>query len=244
VSAGDSVWQHHVHQEYPWGDLESALDTGFADQPRSYPSPGATTETWAAPVVRPAVPDGYTSRRTGDVLNLRVADFVDSTDRHFTIDEADQSNAKLYRNGTLLSETRDAWQDITVPSGSAAYRLALTTSRGGTEWQYGTSTSTEWTFRSSRAGALPMLRIGYAAPVSLNGTAATGPHLLGVSVPGARSVSVSVSSDEGATWKTAARIGGKFLVPGGKGTVSLRVTAADRDGNTVTQTVLRAYGRA
>jgi hypothetical protein len=33
-------------------------------------------------------------------------------------------------------------------------------------------------------------------------------------------------------------------VPGGKGTVSLRVTATDRDGNTVKQTVLRAYGRA
>ncbi|MEU4237509.1 S8 family serine peptidase [Actinoplanes sp. NPDC026619] len=244
VSAGDSLWQHHVHQEYPWGDLGAALDTGFADQPRSYPHAGTAAETWAAPVVRPATPAGYANKRTGDVLNLRVADFVDASDKHFTIDEADQSTARLYRNGTLISETRDAWQDLTIPPGAATYRLALTTSRGGAEWQYGTSTSTEWTFRSAGAGALPMLQIGYAAPVSLGGTATTGPHPLGVSVPGARSVAVSLSSDDGATWRPAIGLGGTFVVPAGKGPVSLRVTATDRDGNTVKQTVLRAYGRA
>jgi subtilisin family serine protease len=244
VSAGDSIWQHHVHHEYPWNDLDAALDTGFADQPRSYPRAGTSSETWAAPVVRPATPAGYANKRTGDVLNLRVADFVDASDQHFTIDEADQAKAQLYRNGTLISETPDAWQDITIPPGAANYRLALTTARGGGEWQYGTSTSTEWTFRSSRAGALPILPVSYAAPVSLNGTATTRPHLLGVTVPGARKVTVSLSFDEGATWKTAFSIGGKFVVPAGQGTVSLRVTATDRDGNAVKQTVLRAYGRA
>jgi hypothetical protein len=89
-----------------------------------------------------------------------------------------------------------------------------------------------------------MLQIGYAAPVSLNGTATTLPHLLGITVPGARSVSASLSFDEGATWKTTFAIGDRFLVPAGKGTVSLRVTATDRSGNTVRQTVLRAYGRS
>jgi subtilisin family serine protease len=243
VSAGDSIWQHHVHQAYPWGDLGAALDTGFADRPRSYPRTGTATETWAAPVVRPATPAGYTNQRTGDVLNLRVADFVDASNEHFTIDEADQSNAKLYRNGTLLSETRDAWRDITVPPGAATYRLALTTARGGDDWKYGTSTSTEWTFRSAGAGALPLLAVNYAAPVSLSGTTTTGPHLLGVGVPGSRSLAVSLSSDEGATWHPAITIGGSVVVPPGRGTVSLRVTATDRDGNTVKQTVLRAYGR-
>ncbi|GAA2849540.1 peptidase [Actinoplanes cyaneus] len=244
VSAGDSLWQHHVHQDYPWSDLGSALDSGFADVPRSYPRPGAATETWAGPVVRPATPAGYVNERAGNVLRLRVADFVDASDRHFTVDEADRSAARLYRDGTLISETRDAWRDIAVPAGAATYRLAVTTERGGDEWQYGRSTSTEWTFRSSRAGALPMLRIGYAAPVSLGGAATTRPHLLGVTVPGARSVAVSVSLDEGRSWRSAYADGGRFVVPAGTGTVSLRVTAADRDGNTVRQTVLRAYGRS
>ncbi|GIF20058.1 subtilisin family serine protease [Actinoplanes tereljensis] len=244
ISAGDSIWQHHVHQEYPWGDLGSALDTGFADQPRSYPRPGTATETWAAPVVRPATPAGYTNKRTGDVLNLRIADFVDASDRHFTIDEADQSNARLYRNGTLITETRDAWRDIPIPPGAATYRLALTTARSGNEWQYARPTSTEWTFHSSKPGTLPLLQIGYEAPVSLTGTATTWPHLLGVTVPGARTVTVALSTDEGATWKKAPGLGGKFVVPSGTGTVSLRVTATDRAGNSVTQTVLRAYGRA
>jgi hypothetical protein len=243
ISAGDSIWQHHVHHEYPWQDLESALDTGFADQPHTYPRPGTASETWAAPVVRPATPDGYTNQRTGDVLHLRVADFVDASDRHFTIDEADQADAKLYRDGTLISDTPDAWQDITIPSGAATFRLALTTARGGPEWQFGTRTNTEWSFRSVKSGLLPLLRISYAAPVSLNGTSPSLPHLLPVNVPGATKVTVATSSDEGATWKTALNLGGKFLVPAGHGTVSLRVTATDRDGNSVTQTVLRAYGR-
>ncbi|WP_436531272.1 S8 family peptidase [Actinoplanes sp. HUAS TT8] len=244
VSSGDSLWQHHVHQDYPWSDLDSALDTGFADRPRSYPRPGAATETWAAPVVRPATPAGYANTRTGNVLNLRVADFVDAGDKHFTIDEADQSAARLYRDGTLISETRDAWRDIPIPAAAATYRLALTTARGGDEWQYGRSTSTEWTFRSARAGTLPLLQIGYAAPVSLNGTATTRTHLLGINVPGARTVAVSLSADEGKTWKTTYAIGSGFVVPAGKGTVSIKVTATDRDGNTVKQTVLRAYGRS
>ncbi|WP_239164108.1 S8 family serine peptidase [Actinoplanes palleronii] len=244
VSAGDSLWQHHVHQDYPWSDLDSALDTGFADRPRTYPRSGTATETWAAPVVRPATPAGYASRRTGDVLNLRVADFVDASDKHFTIDEADQSAARLYRNGTLISETRDAWRDVTIPAGSATFRLALTTARAGDEWQYARSTSTEWTFRSSAAGTLPMLQIGYAAPVSLSGTATVRAHRLGVTVPGARKVAVSLSFDEGKTWFSAASSRGAFVVPSGRGTVSLRVSATDRHGNTVAQTVLRAYGRA
>ncbi|BCY10087.1 peptidase [Actinoplanes sp. L3-i22] len=244
VSAGDSVWQHHVHQDYPWSDLDSALDTGFAEQPRSYPRAGAATETWAAPVVRPATPAGYVNKRTGDVLNLRVADFVDASDKHFTIDEADQSSARLYRDGTLISETRDAWRDLPVPAGAATYRLALTTARAGDEWQYARSTSTEWTFRSAQPGTLPLLQVGYAAPVSLSGTATTRAHLLGVTVPGARKVTVSLSFDEGKTWRTTYGVGGRFAVPAARGTVSLRVTATDRAGNTVEQTVLRAYGRA
>jgi hypothetical protein len=212
--------------------------------PTSYPKRGVSAETWDAQVVRPATPAGYANTRTGDVLHLRVADFVDSTDRHFTVDPADQASASVYRNGTLVTEAPNAWQDVTVPAGAGNFRLTLTTARGGADWTYATSTSSEWTFRSAGEGKLPLLQIGYAAPVSLTGTATSRAHLIAVTVPGAQRIRVETSADEGATWTTAKSVGPAVLVPAGHGTVSLRVTANDKAGNTVRQTVLRAYGRS
>ncbi len=52
-----------------------------------------------------------------------------------------------------------------------------------------------------------------------------------------------MSTDGGATFAEAATVGDAAWVPGGRAPVSLRVTARDRAGNTVTQTVIRAYGR-
>jgi len=234
VSAGDSLWQHRVDHAYPWGDSSTALKTGFADDVQSY-SAGRGAETWAGPVVRPA---SLGSNRTGDVLHLRVADFVDSSNRHSTIGEADQASATLTRDGKLLASLPDAWQDVTTTAGNASYQLKLTTARGGEDWIYGTRTESTWTFRSAGAGPLPLLRVDYTAPVDLAGVASRRPHLLKVAVPGAVRTKVEFSDDDGATWRTTAG-----LIPAGSKPVSLRVTASDTAGNSVTQTVIRAYGR-
>ena len=116
--------------------------------------------------------------------------------------------------------------------------------RNHDQWLYGTATATEWTFDSSGTGRLPLLHISYDAPVSPTGLATSRAHLLGVTVPGAQRVKVETSADEGATWKTARPLGSAALVPAGGGTVSLRVTATDRSGNMVIQTITRAYGRS
>ncbi len=203
----------------------------------SYPRPGEQTETWYASVVRPATPKGAANVRVGDALRLRVAAYVDATDEHWLVgDLAYQGSmtAKLYCDGKLLTELPDGWRDVPVPGGAATYRLALTTARPN----YPATTSTEWTFRSARSGDLPLLQISYDAPVELGNTATTRAHRLGVSVPGARTVKVETSGDEGRTWVEGTR------VPAGRGTVSLRVTATDRAGNSVKQTVLRAYARS
>jgi subtilisin family serine protease len=247
VSTGDTRWQHQVHHLFPWSDLGAALSGGIGDDETAY-RPGRSAETWNAPVVRPATPAGYASTRTGGVLHLRIADYVDSTDRHHLVDPAGQALARLYRNGALVSETPDAWRDVPVPAGAGDYRLTLTTARGGPDWAYGTATDSEWTFRSAADGTLPLLQVSYSAPVSLTGTATARAHPLGITVPGAVRVTVATSADEGATWVTAPVVrhgsGWTALVPAGRGTVTLRVTAADRAGDTVRQTVVRAYGRS
>jgi hypothetical protein len=83
---------------------------------------------------------------------------------------------------------------------------------------------------------------------------AARPHVIGFKVnqqagaAAARSTSLqaSVSFDEGKTWRRIITVGalGRYVavVPAGKGTVSLKVVAADNAGNKVTQTVIRAYG--
>ena len=54
---------------------------------------------------------------------------------------------------------------------------------------------------------------------------------------------MQVSYDEGATWRAARVVGGKVLLrhPAGAGSVSFRATVADTKGNSVRQTILRAY---
>ncbi|MFC0628097.1 S8 family serine peptidase [Kribbella deserti] len=259
VSAGDSLWQHRVHHAFTWDEL-GPLRGGMAEAPRGY-QPGSSSETWFGPVVRPASPrgvPGLVSTRTGDLLALRVPEFVDKAG-HYTIGEAETS-AKLWRNGQLLAELPDARQDVTTTGADAAYRLELLTQRADEEWTLGTSTKTVWDFRSGKQPAdqakpLPLLQVDYDVPVGLDGKATSLPHVVrfalrhqdGYAAPRGTSLKAEVSRDQGKTWRRVAVIGSGTnhlaLMPSGRGTVSLRVVASDSAGNKVEQTVVNAYGR-
>jgi subtilisin family serine protease len=258
VTTGDSLWQQHVHHLYTWSDM-GPLIGGMTSLPRSY-KPGSSDQTWFGPVVRPAAAPGVVSTRTGDRLSLRVPAFVDA-DGHYTVGETTSASAVLSRNGAVVAELPDAWEDVVTSGGDAAYKLDLSTARedGEGEWTWGTSTRTVWDFRSKpaptdKAVALPLLQVGYDVPTDLTGRVAARPHVIGFSVQqqagaaAARSTSLqaSVSFDEGKTWRQIITVGafGHYVavVPAGKGTVSLKVVAGDNAGNKVTQTVIRAYG--
>jgi hypothetical protein len=263
VSTGDAVWQHRVNHAFPWNEF-GPLQYGMVDAPRSYRA-GRTAETWFGPVVRPAAPKGVpslVSTRAGDTLRLRVPEFVDSAGGHYTIGEADQVNAKVWRDGELLADLPDARQNVTTTPGDAAYRVALTTARGGDDWQWGTRTETVWQFRSgNRPGPapLPLLQVDYRVPTDLSGRVSGEPgephvinlvlrHQDGLAAPQGTTLKVEVSFDEGGHWRPVWSAGRDTrytaLVPAGKGAVSLRVRATDRSGDAVTQTIIRAYGIA
>ncbi|MER6540553.1 S8 family peptidase, partial [Streptomyces sp900105755] len=179
-------------------------------------------------------------------------------------DPSDVAHAEVYRNGRLVAQSdTGAWGGFEVPAGKAGYRLDLTTARTSADWQFGTGTRTSWTFTSDTAATatlLPLLQVDYSAPVDLRN--AVGPHrshTLGLDVrmpdglPAPRGVTLKVeaSYDDGRTWHTArtARHGGTRFTAAverpsgvrGDAYVSLRVTAVDAAGNTVRQTVDRAY---
>ncbi|MFE7707312.1 S8 family serine peptidase [Streptomyces sp. NPDC057486] len=177
--------------------------------------------------------------------------------------ESDTAAATLYRNGKPIAESdQGAWGNFEVPAGKADYRLDLTTVRTSADWHFGTGTHTSWTFRSDTAAGpalLPLLQVDYAVPVDArNAVGSQRRHTLGLNVrmqdgmaaPRGVTLKVETSYDDGRTWTTAttARKGSGFTATverpaqvHGDAYVTLRVTAKDEAGNTVRQTVDRAY---
>ncbi|TQJ21903.1 subtilisin family serine protease [Micromonospora sp. A202] len=264
VSAGDNWWQHRVQHKLmylQWGQLTG----GLTEEPRRYDADDREAETWHAPVIRPAVPAGGgvpVPTRTGDTLDLRVPEFVDA-DGHYSVagnsEESDTVEARVSRDGKQIADLSGGWAPVPTTAQRARYRLDLTTKRSSAEWRYGTRTDTAWEFTSARpagdAAPLSLLQVDYRVPADLLGTVrGNRPHQLGVTLrqpagvaaPTGTSVRVQVSFDGGVTWRNAPTRGSgtryTATVPAGRGTVSLRVHASDRAGNTVDQTVLQAYG--
>jgi hypothetical protein len=146
-----------------------------------------------------------------------------------------------------------------APAEDSAYTLRIDAERSAPN-TLSTKVSGEWTFRSATApGEEPVLlalsAIRFAPPVNLRNTAPAGKVWLvpveiqrqpGSSASRARSLTVEVSFDDGATWRAAPvlRFGQRALVAvhnPATGFVSFRAGSADAAGNTVKQTVIRAY---
>ncbi|MFF1818965.1 S8 family serine peptidase [Kribbella sp. NPDC058245] len=249
VTSGDSLWQHRVSHGLSW-DTMNPLQGGMTERPKSYRT-GTSNETWFGPVVRPAAATGVVSTRTGDRLSLRIPTFVDA-DGHYTIGETSAASATLSRNGTVVAQLPDAWQDVITSSGDASYRLDLSTERNDPdgEWLWGTKTQTSWDFHSAKtaedkATPLSLLQVGYKAPTDLTGRAPRT-HVLGFEAPKATGLQAWASYDEGKSWQRLPVVGalGHYLaiVTNARNTVSLKVQATGTGGTKVTQTVLRAYG--
>ncbi|NUR96394.1 MAG: S8 family serine peptidase [Kribbellaceae bacterium] len=250
VTAGDSLWQHRVHHLYTW-DTMNPLAGGMTTAPQSYRS-GRSDETWFGPVVRPAAAPGVPSTRTGDRLSLRIPAFVDANG-HYTRGETTSSSATLSRDGKVVADMPDGWQDVITSSADAAYKLDLSTARidEDGEWNWGTRTQTSWEFRSARqpddkAVPLALQQVDYKVPVDLTGRVSTRTHVIGLESAQARSLQAWASFDEGTTWQRLAVIGaaGHYVavVPNAHDTVSLKVQASGPNGAKITQTVIRAYG--
>ncbi|MGC1214674.1 MAG: S8 family serine peptidase, partial [Micromonospora sp.] len=262
VSAGDSLWQQRVSHLYLWDEMGPML-AGAQETPRRYTGGTQATQSWFAPVVRPALAGPAAASRTGDSLTLRVPLFVDA-DGHWMGAEPDGGEdtvtAKLSRDGQPIADLSDGWTPVSTTSAEARYRLELTTTRTSEEWRWATRTSTAWEFRSARptgadAQPLPLLQVDYRVPADLDGTVdgdrshsigLTLRHQAGLPAPTGTTVAVEVSFDAGAHWRPVpvrgSGTGYEATVPAGSGNVSLRVRAADGSGNTVEQTVIGAYG--
>ncbi|MFI7703812.1 S8 family peptidase [Nonomuraea sp. NPDC049480] len=201
-------------------------------------------------------------RREGDRLRISMQGFVDAGGNYgeaytTSYERGLKTGFRLYRGDTLL------WQTNYLPSGTgtlpaerSAYRIEYDVANEA-EWaKMSTRTRAVWTFASERAAGttvIPLLLAAFDAPVDLRNQAASRTlglrlfHQEGAEQRAVKSVSLEVSYDDGATWRSA-----RLRDRGGRtyeatldrvrsGFVSLRLEASDAGGNTLKQEVIRAY---
>lgn len=232
---------------------------------RSY-GPGRHRETWNAAVIGPAMapvctnmenlaPCGFRER---DELNWlgAVAYGTDGARKHRSMGFP-VGTAVLTRDGVEVGRTtREALTVGNLPPEPADF--VLTTSYRRPTAVLTTAVDAVYRFRSGRTAArtaVPLIAVRYAAAGldAMNRAAPGGSTGLDVWTeqygPAIQSLKLASSADDGATWtpldvRRTGRGWRAAVQNPASGFVALRATATDRDGNSVTQTITRAYAIA
>jgi len=257
--AADTLWRQHVLSFYSWDTL-NPITNGAVHALRTYRPGEHVKYDWFGPVVRPAVAAGGKASRTADALTVNVAELAGVGGTTWDRATAKETTMRLFEDDELLASGTSAWGTWTARMPSADYRLELSVARTkDATWEYSTRTDTSWRFRSSRpaagtsgagTAALPLLQVDYEVPAGLDHQVAAGTVApVSFTVRSATAVRGWASFDDGASW-TALDLAradkdtwsGSITHPAAAGHVSLRVQAEDVAGNSVEQTVVRAYG--
>ncbi|WP_439382780.1 S8 family peptidase [Amycolatopsis lexingtonensis] len=256
---GPVSWQH-ILAVYPPELTDSENQFSY----RTY-RPGAQRADWNSGPVGPAFGaprDGWGVLRAGDQLTYAIPIVSGSDPEQYSAPPVGLSGtATLSRGGTVLGTTADpAFGAFTVPDGGGPLTLRSEATRSVPWSVLGTHVDVAWTFRDTGpAVPPPLLVVRAAGALDDDSRAPAGrPFLLSLTAqrqPGAGAfrladLRVETSADDGVTWADAHAVrigeGGLAVVrnPAGDSFVSLRITARDTEGNSVTQTVLRAYRTA
>ena len=249
---------------YTWGQVAYVEGLLFEIGPKtSYRAGSSQSEQWFKPIERPYLNNYLLPSRRGNTLHLDVPAWGGSDHIGMTMDyERTRQKLTLYQGSTKLAEAGYLPPYIVTEApgaGQLPYRLVLDASRDATVSPYSSTTKTDWGFTSKAPSAdesavLPLLQLHYevatdaAGKASKNATlAVAAAHLPGaVGVGTISPVTVEISYDDGQTWqKSTPGHGGRFglpKTPTNAQFVSLRAGARDSAGNTVTQTVIRAFG--
>jgi hypothetical protein len=178
--------------------------------------------------------------------------------------DAGTVDLKVGKDGTLVDEETlyaSGYVDTSADTGPTTLTFDLTATRDPAYFTTSTHTHTVWQVVSAPTqnwgDLIPVLQVDYAVHTDLAGNASGGPQTLGLDAyhldgaVGAGRVGaphLQVSFDDGKSWtsvEVARAAGGGwvavFRAPQ-HGYVSLRATATDDAGNSVDQTVIRAYG--
>jgi hypothetical protein len=249
-----SLRQKQVH-------TETVLTGGPVDHEPGRPA----EEAWNTAVFGPGFPsDGEFATRFDDVLAFQLPLFADAGLDRAGLSEVDSGSTVLYRDGVKVGETDlPGAGQFDVPAERAGYRLEVAAERSEVS-EFATEISCVWTFTSVRPESrgkggtpLPLLAVRFAPPnLDLRNRVSDEDIRIPITVqqpledPAAlTALTVEASFDDGRTWRPlAVTLDGpttataEITHPRGPSYVSLRANATDSAGNSVTQTVIRAYG--
>ncbi|WP_055590727.1 S8 family peptidase [Streptacidiphilus griseoplanus] len=232
----------------------------------SYQAGTTSRVDWFGPIERPRLNNQRGAQwRIDNEFNIEVPGWGDSGGDHVggTIDNPLVRNTlSFYQGETLLAKNYDDFVDVQVADPERLpYRLVSENSRGDWANPYSTSTRTEWNFTSAAgepgvATVLPLIQLDYQVDTDTAGKAHRNAELVvtpshipgGPSSRAIRTVTLDVSYDDGKTWQKAAlthRDDGWAAVlhaPAHAAYATLRTSAHDDLGNSVTQSITRAFG--
>lgn len=240
----------------------------LTSEPTAYRAGQTTREAWNQAPHGPSFPvqtgidpeDFIHVSRSGDTIHAGIPVFSDAAGhRGNSLEETERM--RLWRDGTLVGESELArWGEFLVPPAEADYRLTIEATRGFTDLS--TEVESTWTFRSKHEAGpepvrLPLSSIRFNPPLAADNSARAG-RLLPIPVEVRRQsgagtadvakLTVDASYDGGQTWRKAPvrRTGDGWTAlvrhpDEAPGYVSLRASARDTEGNTVSTRILQAY---
>ncbi|MEU3746489.1 MULTISPECIES: S8 family peptidase [Streptomyces] len=261
-SAGDTSWEPMVGSSFPFGEI-------MVGTPHTYTPGEKRTENWYDGVIAPTAPRDaagepvLVAERQGNLLGFANAMWGDGTHHAVPGSFGDIGNVSLSRDGEVLGTSSWPFGVFEVPAEAGTYTLEQNTMKIGSKvWARSTSVKSVWKFTSKLdesvySQGIPILFPRYNLPEDgLKTLAATDGQQIGLTATGhagytpaaLTSAKLSYSYDGGTTW-TEARVsqqGGQWTATvnhaGASGEpVTLRTELTDANGNSVTQTVVRAY---
>lgn len=227
-------------------------------------------EVWFPALLRPAVPPtlpnyayGAPPNRFHDAIRVGIPQYADGDGSQYGWVDSRYQQAELVlrRGDTVLGRSTRSSEQFTVPHRPGWYRLSLdvTGLPGATALRdTSTATHTAWTFRSAAPKddqpiVLPLIQLAYDIDTDLTNTVRADRayplqvrpgYQPGAAGPGGFDLVVQVSYDDGTHWRVVSLRGAAASVPPapvGARFASVRVTARDRAGNRIEQTVIRAW---
>ncbi|MEV6205329.1 S8 family serine peptidase [Streptomyces sp. NPDC051771] len=259
---GDTTWHQYVGSSFPFGEL-------MVGDRRAYTAGERRTERWYDGVIAPTAPrdaDGapvLVSERQGNLIGFAAAMWGDGGHHAEPGSFGDLGNLRLRRDGELIGENAWPFGVFEVPAERGAYELEQNTMKiGNRNWARSTSVQSIWKFTSQLdetvySQGIPILFPRYDLPEDgLKTLAATDGQQIGLTATGhagyqpaaLTSARLAYSYDGGTTWTEApvSQQDGTWTATvdhaGATGKqVTLRTELTDAHGNSVTQTVVRAY---
>jgi subtilisin family serine protease len=261
VTTGRPTWTSAFVWDFPAPSYETRTTSVL--QPLQH-----VTNSWNKPVVRSGLPTQSPGGavRVGDVAVYYTTGLLAEAADQYTAGPGsnDKALTSVYINGKLLGSAPAAAVYFPMVPERAQYRVVTDVQRDQPWWTTSTKVNTAWTFYSEHTGPqespLRYLSVDYDVDVALDNTvqaqsaAAIGLNFrypMGLDGLRIREAKLWASYNDGASWQQVTVAGtGDTSVKGTikspalrdtNGFVSLRVQATDADGNSVEQTVTRAY---